>query len=205
MSVSGFYNYQNNIVWSKADCKSHYFTEAQAQKAGARFAAKVGCGHVADVAACLRAVPAATLLADGGQVGDPTAGGTIGPIINGTTLRMSPVTALTTGHANHVTLITDVGRDEFNGGVYTNSFGSHIVVAETPAQYRTLVREQFGRAGADRGAPLSVEEVRVAVHGVPDDHGRLGIGLPDAATGPQDIEVHARVLRHQRRLGQPRR
>ena len=145
ISVSGFYNYQNNIVWSKADCKSHYFTEAQAQKAGARFAAKVGCGHVADVAACLRAVPAATLLADGGQVGDPTAGGTIGPIINGTTLRMSPVTALTTGHANHVTLITDVGRDEFNGGVYTNSFGSHIVVAETPAQYRTLVREQFGR------------------------------------------------------------
>ena len=55
------------------------------------------------------------------------------------------MTALTTGHANHVTLITDVGRDEFNGGVYTNSFGSHIVVAETPAQYRTLVREQFGR------------------------------------------------------------
>ena len=96
ISVSGFYNYQTNIVWSKADCKSHYFTEAQAQKAGARFAAKVGCGHVADVAACLRAVPAATLLADGGQVGDPTAGGTIGPIINGTTLRMSPVTALTT-------------------------------------------------------------------------------------------------------------
>ncbi len=96
ISVSGFYNYQNNIVWSKADCKSHYFTEAQAQKAGAQFAAKVGCGHVADVAACLRAVPAATLLADGGQVGDPTAGGTIGPIINGTTLTMSPVTALTT-------------------------------------------------------------------------------------------------------------
>ena len=23
ISVSGFYNYQNNIVWSKADCKSH--------------------------------------------------------------------------------------------------------------------------------------------------------------------------------------
>jgi para-nitrobenzyl esterase len=157
ISVSGFYNYQNNIVWSKADCKSHYFTEAQAQQVGAQFAAKVGCGNVADVAACLRAVPAATLLADGGQVGDPTAGGTIGPIINGTTLTMSPVEALTTGHANHVTLITDVGRDEFNGGVYTNSFGSNIVVAETPAQYDTLVREQFGRLAptVERLYPLS--------------------------------------------------
>jgi len=157
ISVSGFYNYQNNIVWSKADCKSHYFTEAQAQKAGAQFAAKVGCGNVADVAACLRAVPAATLLADGGQVVDPTAGGTIGPIINGTTLRMSPVQALTTGHANHVTLITDVGRDEFNGGVYTNTFGPNIVVAKTPAQYRTLVREQFGTLAlaVERLYPLS--------------------------------------------------
>jgi len=59
--VSGFYNYQDNIVWSKADCKSNYFTEAQAQQVGAQFAAKVGCGNVANVAACLRSVPAATL------------------------------------------------------------------------------------------------------------------------------------------------
>lgn len=157
ISISGFYNYQNNIVWSKADCKSHYFTEAQAQKVGARFAAKVGCGKVANVAACLRAVPAARLLADGGQVADPTAGGTIGPIINGTTLTRSPVQALTTGHANHVTLITDVGRDEFNGGVYTNTFGRHIVVAETPAQYRRLVSAQFRRLArtVERLYPLS--------------------------------------------------
>lgn len=144
ISISGFYNYQNNIVWSRADCKSNYFTESEAQKAGAQFAQKVGCGDATDVAACLRAIPAATLVAEGGQVGDPTAGGTIGPIINGTTLTMSPVKALTTGHANHVTLITDVGRDEFNGGVYSNSFTSDVVVAETPAQFHTLVRGQFG-------------------------------------------------------------
>jgi para-nitrobenzyl esterase len=157
ISISGFYNYQNNIVWSKADCKSHYFTEAEAQQAGSQFAQKVGCGDVPDVAACLRAIPAATLLAAQGQVGDPTAGGTIGPIINGTTLTMSPVTALTTGRANHVTLITDVGRDEFNGGVYTNSFTPNPVVAETPAQYDTLVHEQFGGLAAtvERLYPLS--------------------------------------------------
>ena len=50
-SVSGFYNYQDNIVWSKADCKSTYFTAAQAQKVGAQFATKVGCGNVTNVAA----------------------------------------------------------------------------------------------------------------------------------------------------------
>ena len=76
ISVSGFYNYQNNIVWSNADCKSTYFTEAQAQQAGARFAQKVGCGNVADVAACLRKIPAEELVKEGGQVGDPTGGGT---------------------------------------------------------------------------------------------------------------------------------
>ena len=157
ISVSGFYNYQDNIVWSKADCKSAYFTEAQAQKTGAQFAAKVGCGTVADVAACLRSVPEATLVEDGGQFTEPTAGGTIGPIVNGTTLTMSPARAFATGHVNRVDLISDVGRDEFNGGVYTNTAGLPVVVADTAAQYRTLVQEQFGRLApaVERLYPLS--------------------------------------------------
>src|SRR5580698_7546983 len=157
ISVSGFYNYQDNIVWSKADCKSTYFTEAQAQKVGAQFAAKVGCGHVANVAACLRSVPAATLVEDGGQYTEPTAGGTIGPIVNGTTLTMSPAKAFATGHVNHVELISDVGRDEFNGGVYTNTPGLPVVVADTAAEYRQLVQEQFGRLApaVERLYPLS--------------------------------------------------
>jgi para-nitrobenzyl esterase len=157
ISVSGFYNYQNDIVWSKADCKSTYYTEAQAQKVGAQFAAKVGCGNVANVAACLRSVPAATLVEDGGQYTEPTAGGTIGPIVNGTTLTMSPAKAFATGHVNHVELISDVGRDEFNGGVYTNTAGLPVVVADTAAQYRQLVQEQFGRLAptVERLYPLS--------------------------------------------------
>jgi para-nitrobenzyl esterase len=157
ISVSGFYNYQNDIVWSKADCKSTYYTEAQAQKVGAQFAAKVGCGNVPNVAACLRSVPAATLVEDGGQYTEPTAGGTIGPIVNGTTLTMSPAKAFATGHVNHVELISDVGRDEFNGGVYTNTPGLPVVVADTAAQYRQLVQEQFGRLApaVERLYPLS--------------------------------------------------
>jgi para-nitrobenzyl esterase len=157
ISVSGFYNYQDNIVWSKADCKSTYFTEAQAQKVGAQFASKVGCGNVANVAACLRSVPEATLVEDGGQFTEPTAGGTIGPIVNGTTLTMSPAKAFATGHVNHVNLISDVGRDEFNGGVYGNTSGLPVVVADTAAQYKQLVQEQFGRLAptVERLYPLS--------------------------------------------------
>ncbi|MGH3630913.1 MAG: carboxylesterase/lipase family protein, partial [Sciscionella sp.] len=145
ISVSGFYNYQNNIVWSNADCKSTYFTEAHAQKVGAQYVKKVGCGQAKHVAACLRQVPVAKLVDAGGQFIEPTAGGTIGPIVNGTTLTMSPAKAFTTGQVNQVNLISDVARDEFNGGVYSNTPGLHAVVADTPAQYRTLVREQFGR------------------------------------------------------------
>lgn len=145
ISISGFYNYQDNIVWPKADCKSSYFTEAQAQAVGAKFAAKVGCGGSAHVAACLRAVPVAKLVEDAGTYENPTAGGTIGPIVNGTTLKMSPARAFATGQVNRVPLIIDVGADEFNGGVYSNSPGGRVVVADTPAQYRLLVREQFGR------------------------------------------------------------
>ncbi len=127
-------------MWSKADCKSTYFTEGQAQTVGARFANKVGCGNAANVAACLRSVPEATLVEDGGQFTEPTAGGTIGPIVNGTTLTMSPAKAFATGHVNHVDLISDVGRDEFNGGVYANTAGLPVVVADTAAQYKQLVQ-----------------------------------------------------------------
>jgi para-nitrobenzyl esterase len=93
ISISGFYNFSINTIWWPADCKSKLQTEAQAQKVGAEFAAKVGCGNVADVAACLRAVPASTLVEQAGQFEDPTAGGTIGPIVNGTTLPMSAAEA----------------------------------------------------------------------------------------------------------------
>jgi para-nitrobenzyl esterase len=146
ISISGFYNFNVNTIWSDADCKSKLQTEAQAQRAGAKFAAKVGCGNAGDVAACLRALPAATLVKNAGQVLDPTAGGTIGPIANGTTLPVSPAQAFAEGKVNKVPLMIGVGQDEFNGGVYTN--GSRTVVANTVAQYHKLVRQQFGSRAA---------------------------------------------------------
>ncbi len=143
ISVSGFYNFDVNTIWWPADCKSKLQTEAEAQQEGAAFASKVGCGNVTNVAACLRSVPADTLVEDGGQFESPFAGGAIGPIVNGTTLPMSPGEAFKTGHVNNVKLMIGVGRDEFNGGIYTNSPG-HTVVADTAAQYRELITQQFG-------------------------------------------------------------
>ena len=142
ISVSGFYNYDVNTIWWPADCKSKLRTEAQAQRMGRRFAAKVGCAGAADVAACLRAVPVNTLLEQGGQFEDPDAGGAIGPIVNGTTLPMSAAEAFRRGRVNRVKLVIGVGRDEFNGGIYSNS-SAGTIVATTPGQYRTLVRQQF--------------------------------------------------------------
>jgi para-nitrobenzyl esterase len=143
ISVSGFYNFRVNTIWWPADCKSQLQTEAQAQKEGAAFAAKVGCGQAANVAACLRAVPATTLVEKGGQFLSPFGGGVIGPIVNGTTLPMSPAEAFKTGRVNNVQLMIGVGRDEFNGGIYTN-FPGHTIVADNAAQYQQLVRQQFG-------------------------------------------------------------
>jgi len=143
ISISGFYNFDVNTIWWPADCKSTLQTEAQAQQEGAKFAAKAGCGKAASVAACLRAVPASTLAEKGGQFLEPFAGGSIGPIVNGTTLTMSAGQAFKTGHVNNVKLMIGVGRDEFNGGIYAN-FPGHTIIANTPAQYRELVRQQFG-------------------------------------------------------------
>jgi para-nitrobenzyl esterase len=140
ISESGFYNYNVNTIWWPADCKSKLQSEVQAQQEGAAFAAKVGCGHSADVMACLRAVPVATLITDAGQVEAPFAGGVIGPIVNGSTLPLSPSRAFRIGRFDHnVNLIIGVARDEFNGGVYNAP-----VVANTASQYRALVGRQFG-------------------------------------------------------------
>ena len=143
ISVSGFYNFNVNTIWWPADCKSKLPTEAQAQKMGAKFAAAVGCGHASDVATCLRKVPTATLVKKAGTFLSPTSSGAIGPIANGTTLPASAAKIFAEGKENKVPLIIGVGQDEFNGGVYTNS-PHHPVVANSPAQYRRLVRTQWG-------------------------------------------------------------
>lgn len=180
ISESGFYNYWVDTIWPRSDCKSRLLSETQAQRAGASFATKVGCGTATDVAACLRAVPVQTLLANGGQVLDPTAGGTIGPTINGTTLPISPGRAFKTGQINNIRLVIGVARDEFNGGVYTT------LVANTPAEYSGVGAPAVWGAGAHRDVTLPAVSVPglVAVHRLPHRDGRLRLGVPGAGRRP---------------------
>ena len=137
---SAFYNYNVDKIWAaRTDCKSELITEGDAEARGVAFAAKVGCGAAADVAACLRALPARTLVENAGQLLAPDGGGTIGPTINASTLPVSPAKAFAIGRPlNSVTLMNGVARDEFNGGIYTT------LVANSPEQYRDLLQQQFG-------------------------------------------------------------
>ena len=118
---------------------------------------QVGCPTGAEIAACLRALPVQTLVDNGGQILAPDAGGPIGPTINSTVLPVSPAKAFITGRPlNTITMMTGVARDEFNGGLYTR------LVANSPAEYQELLREQFGvepmqssRSIRCRGSPIA--------------------------------------------------
>jgi para-nitrobenzyl esterase len=132
ISVSGEYNTLLGVpaALEAQDCKSALPTQAQADQAGARFAASLGCASAADVAECLRAAPVASVLT--------ASGGTRAPTINATILPTTLRQALKTGKVNRVPVIAGVNRDE-------NLVGS----ATTPEQYRALVEAQYGRFAPD--------------------------------------------------------
>ncbi|GAA4231791.1 carboxylesterase/lipase family protein [Actinomadura meridiana] len=131
---SGEYNSPRGVhaAWQAQDCATKLPTQEQAQQAGARFAAAVGCGDAADAAACLRAVPVKTLLETAGDGLGPNSG-TMAPIVDGKTLTMSPGKAFATGNFNKVPVIHGVARDE-----------TQIRPADTPAQYDALLQSQYG-------------------------------------------------------------
>ncbi|MBO2458678.1 carboxylesterase family protein [Actinomadura violacea] len=138
ISQSGEYNSLRgaDTQWQPQDCKAKLATEAEAQAAGARFAAALGCKDAASAAACLRAVPAEKLLQQAGGGIGPDAG-TQAPVVDGRVLPMSPGEAFAAGKVNDVTLMHGVDRDEVQ-------FPS----AETPQQYHQLVKQQYGPLAA---------------------------------------------------------
>ncbi|MFI6497946.1 carboxylesterase/lipase family protein [Nonomuraea typhae] len=138
ISQSGEYNSLRgvNTVWQPQDCKSDLPTQEEAQRTGSRFAAALGCADEPDVAACLRAKPVKELLDRSGD-GLADDRGTIAPIVDGRLLTASPAKAFAKGQVNDVALMHGVGRDEVQ-----------LPMATTEAEYRALVRQQYGpRAG----------------------------------------------------------
>ncbi|HLI38842.1 MAG TPA: carboxylesterase family protein [Streptosporangiaceae bacterium] len=127
VSISGEYNSLLGPPTSlqPQDCKAVLPTETQAGQDGAAYAASLGCSNPATVAACLRAAPVSKLLS--------TPGGTLAPIINGTTLTMQLQRAFSIGAVNRVTAMMGVDRDENLTGTPT-----------TPAQYAALIKAQYG-------------------------------------------------------------
>jgi para-nitrobenzyl esterase len=116
------------------DCKSPLPSQSQAEAAGASFAAAVGCGSAADVAACIRAVPTQTAGNASGFGYQDGGTGTVSPTINATVLPLSLRQALAAGRVNRVSVIAGTDRDE-------DLVGS----AATAAQYTQLIQAQYGK------------------------------------------------------------
>ncbi len=131
ISQSGQYNSPTGVPTGlqPQDCKAILPTREQAHAAGATFAANVGCGNAADVAACLRSVPASTVR---------STPGTSAPIVDGMTLTRQPGQAFASGNFNRVNTVIGVLQDENLSGTPT-----------TPADYEARVRALYGRHASD--------------------------------------------------------
>lgn len=123
-------------------------TKAEADAKGDQAVARVHCAEAADVADCLRQVPATVLveeLADRGSAflrerrDDPW-----GPVADTPVLPWQPALALRRGHAADVPLLVGSNRDEARGAVLGQ------LADLTPDEYVTLVRTVFG----DRADPV---------------------------------------------------
>src|SRR5262249_35640578 len=111
------------------DCKAILPTRDQAHAAGATFAVNVGCGNAADVATCLRSVPASTVR---------STPGTSAPIVDGMTLTRQPGQAFASGNSSGVNTLIGVLRDENLSGTPT-----------TPAAYEARVNALYGSHAPD--------------------------------------------------------
>jgi para-nitrobenzyl esterase len=115
---------------------------ASAETAGATYAAKVGCGTQASpaaTAACLRAVPVGTLVAD------ENAGGYT-PDLDGLVLRQSIVTALRTGQFHRVPVLMGTNHDEWR--LFVALAQLEGAPAVTAANYQAQIQATLGVSAA---------------------------------------------------------
>ncbi len=127
---------------AESGCLGETETAAQADAAGATFAASLGCSKTATQAACLRAKPVAAILKAAANV-------SWGPVTGVPTLPVSALSAFESGRYTHVPLLQGTNRDE--GRFFV---GFEFDVAEghpmTSKQYPTVLAAQFGATDAKR-------------------------------------------------------
>jgi para-nitrobenzyl esterase len=136
ISASGEYNtlFGTPTVLETSDCKSDLPSQKQADAAGTGFAEAAGCSGAPDVAACLRALPAAKLISDAGFGYQDGGHGTLSPTINGLTLTMSLREALRANRVNRVPVIAGTDRDE-----------NPLATAANATQYVKVTDAWYGR------------------------------------------------------------
>jgi len=125
---------------------------ADAESAGAAFAAKVGCGTVTDTAACLRGLPVSTILDNEDFSG-------YGPDVDGVVLPQSIGTALASGQFSHVPVVIGtnhdewrlfVGLDQLNGAPAVTAANYQAYIAATlglPASVAAVIANKYPLSG----------------------------------------------------------
>ena len=136
--------FQRAIIESSDDGAS--LPLAAAEPLEAPVIAALGCGGASDVAACLRALPIATIINSGLAVGPP---------IDGATVPQQPTAALAAGRFNHVPTIVGTNANEgtYFLAVATRTAGRTL----TAADYDATIRANFPVASTQIEAayPLS--------------------------------------------------
>ena len=117
---------------------------------GATVIAAVGCAGAADVAACLRALPAYAFLAPAA-----TPPGSSLPVVDGVVLPQAPLQAFQSGQFNRVPVILGTNHDE--GTAFVWPIEAALGGPLTPAGYTAQLQHLYGAsAGAVQGEyPLS--------------------------------------------------
>lgn len=117
---------QYQSFFSEGSCAQTLPSVAQAEATAHTLADRVGCGSAADLAACLRAVPATTLMTASSGLQFP-------PVINPDVVPLQPQQALATGSFDRVPVMEGVARNEgYTGGTVTE------------AQYVQTIQRDYG-------------------------------------------------------------
>jgi para-nitrobenzyl esterase len=132
-------------------------TLADAQTAGAAFATAAGCAD--QTAACLRALPVQTVLAD-----QPAGIAGASPTIDGKFLTQSVITAFTNGQFNHVPVLEGANHDEWRlfVAILADLAGGPV----TPATYGAFIQASLGVPAA--AVPLFEAQYPLANFASPD-------------------------------------
>jgi para-nitrobenzyl esterase len=129
------------VVSESGSSEQRLPTLAEAEATGRTFGSAVGCPD--QTAACLRAVPVATLLAQQGLLGSPTLLGIAAtPNIDGHVLPQSIDSALSSGQFNRVPVINGTNHDEMR--VYIALYLNLQIGPITPSELPTLVEVFVG-------------------------------------------------------------